>query len=347
MTNETRAMTPLQIPPFPKELELVSDRKSVAVPNEPLIDESVDTVNDFVCREIECRVLDELAPSFYVFCKRRSSHIDALHDYVGTGRNVTITENPGLHLVRNYTMIYIKPIPQCLLNHTFWFRYLAAPSQSNTPSASTNPRPTLSIACRSALGFLRSYAYLIHHESDFRLAQSALLIPQHIDYTAFQHFIQPFRHLSDAVVSPRYHYGHIRLTRLNLAVRILRPRSLGRRSYHPRHWHTAQYLARLAAPVLFLFACVTLILSSMQVGLAAQPAGISGIGMDVEDAWQPFSQISVWFAVVVVLGIMCIACCAVAGIFMYIINRVFVGIKENRAWRRREKVVDEEKDERK
>lgn len=185
-------MSSVQGPPFDQDKELVPNCKAGEVPNEPFIDQSFDAVNEFLCREIECRVLDELAPSFYIFCKRRSSHIDALHDYVGTSRNVTVTEDPGLHLVRNYSMIYIKPIPQCLLNYDFWARYLAQPSQSTNLSSSIDSKPTMSIACRSALGFLRSYAHLIRHESDFLLAQSALLISHNIKYSDFQRFIHPF-----------------------------------------------------------------------------------------------------------------------------------------------------------
>ncbi|KAF2095015.1 hypothetical protein NA57DRAFT_10447, partial [Rhizodiscina lignyota] len=221
----------------------------------------------FIRQEVECRILDELAPYFFIFAKRSASHIDTLHDYVGTRRGITISEDPGLHLVRDHAVFYIKPLPHCLLNYSFWKQYLVPPSSSASSS------PTISTAYRSALGFLRSYGCLIRHESDFRLAQTALLIPQHVSYTTFQHFIQPFRELPDTTVSPRYQYGHIRLTRLNLAVRLLRPVSTGKRfpwPYHRMHWHSDQYLAQFAAPLLFLFACLTLVLSSMQVGLAAQ-----------------------------------------------------------------------------
>lgn len=88
----------------------------------------------------------------------------------------------------------------------------------------------------------------------------------------------------------------------------------------------------------------------MQVALAAQPVGTSGEGgnsVGTEKAWQPFSQVSVWFAVIVISGVICMTCCGLAGVVLYIVNRVFVGMKENRAWLKREKVVDEEKNERK
>lgn len=97
---------------------------------------------------------------------------------------------------------------------------------------------------------------------------------------------------------------------------------------------------------MFLFACLTLVLSSMQVGLAAQPIRLGVEGKNSEgaaEAWTLLPQVSMWFAVIVVVGIVCIAFCAVAGFAIFVVNRVSVGMKENRAWLRGEKVVDEEK----
>lgn len=322
----------VQLPPFAKEVELV--HSDIAVPNEPFIDASPEAVDAFLRREVECTVLDELAPYFFVFTKRRSSHIDTLHDYVSTERSVTISENPGLHLVRNYSIIYLKPVPQCLFNFAFWETYLT-PAEA-IEGEHTYSTTSLSTGCRSAFGLLRTYGHLIQHESDFRIAKRAHLLPEHVSYTEFQHFIQPFRSLPDAVVSPRYHYGHIRLTRLNLAVRIMRPASLGKIFpwyYDRMHWHSGQYLARFAAPLLFLFACLTLILSSLQVGLAAQPDSSN---------WAAFAPSSLWFSIVVIVAILCMGLFVMLGIGTYIVNRICVGYRVNRAWMRKESLRDAE-----
>jgi hypothetical protein len=322
----------VQLPPFAKEVELV--HSDIAVPNEPFIDASPEAVDAFLRREVECTVLDELAPYFFVFTKRRSSHIDTLHDYVSTERSVTISENPGLHLVRNYSIIYLKPVPQCLFNFAFWKTYLT-PTEA-TEGEHTYSTDSLSTGCRSASGLLRTYGHLIQHESDFRIAKRAHLLPEHVSYTEFQHFIQPFRSLPDTVVSPRYHYGHIRLTRLNLAVRIMRPASLGKIFpwyYDRMHWHSGQYLARFAAPLLFLFACLTLILSSLQVGLAAQPNSSN---------WAAFAPSSLWFSIVVIVAILCMGLFVMLGIGTYIVNRICVGYRVNRAWMRKEPLRDAE-----
>src|SRR4051794_21528877 len=70
--------------------------------------------------EVECPVLDEMYPYLYIFTTKSSSHIGPLQDHVGKGRKITVTERPGLHLVRFYATIYVKPIPLCLLNFAFW-----------------------------------------------------------------------------------------------------------------------------------------------------------------------------------------------------------------------------------
>lgn len=330
-------MDSVLIPPFLKEAELVEEQKHrthgyvLPVPNEPFVSEG--DVRAYLLREVECKVLDELSPLFFVFAKRRASHIDALHEYDSTQRAVTISENPGLHLVRNYHVIYCKPIPLCLLNYDFWLKNLT-PNQRVEDVK--NPTKNLSIECKSAIGLIRTYCYLIKHESDFNIAKRVGLLPEHVSYDDFRYFIEPFRHMPDAAVSGRYEYGHIRLTRLNLAVRILRPKGLGKVfpwSYDRMHWHAGQFVGKFAAPLLFFFASLTLILSSMQVGLAAQPVG---------GRWDDFTAVSLWFSIAIIFGIIGVALLVCVGIGGYVVNRVFVGYFVYQRWLRSNKAHDDD-----
>jgi hypothetical protein len=337
-------MSPFIIPPFSKNVELIQTQRDlardspIAVPNEPFISPAFHDVQKYLLKELECKVLDELAPYLYIFAKRRASHVDTLHEYDSTQRTVTVSENPGLHLVRNYHVVYCKPIPHCLLNYDFWTRYLTSPTSSfpisdslhketQSPASSTSPQD-LTTECKASLGLLRSYTFLITHESDFNVARRVGLIPSTVSYTQFQHFIEPFKRIPDSAVSPRYHYGHIRLTRLNLAVRLLRPRALGKTfpwSYDTMHWHAGQFVGRFAAPLLFFFASLTLVLSSMQVGLAAKP---------VEDSahWELLAVVSLWFSVAILFGIVAVAGAVVVGIGGYAFNRMLVGQIVQRKW---------------
>lgn len=61
-----------------------------------------------------------------------------------------IREDPKLHLVWYSDTIYIKPIPQCLLNFEFWRTFLCNPQHAKVSDAASHHT-------RSARGFLRTY----------------------------------------------------------------------------------------------------------------------------------------------------------------------------------------------
>lgn len=257
-------------------------------------------VSEFLGNELRCPVLEELYPHLWLVAKKCGSHIDSLHEQVMKQRVLTVTEKSSLHMIWYYSIIYLKPMPRCLLNYNFWNTYLSPQRQQRSQQLQEQSQAqryeidSLSTICRTALGFLRSYGFLIRYESDFLLAQQANLIPKHLTYTKFQLFIDSFRHLSDEAVAPRYHYGQIRLTRLNYAVRIFRPASTAHClpwHYHEVYWQTGSYIERALAFLLFIFASLSLVLSAMQVMLAARGQG----------PWQEFSRASWGFAVAVII----------------------------------------------
>jgi hypothetical protein len=200
-------MTTINIPPFPQQHELVPDVASPPIPghdipNEPLLTNEEARVHEFLDGELLCPVLDDLYPHLWLVATKLGDHVDPLHEQLAKRRALTVSEKPSLHMVWYYNTIYLKPIPHCLLNYRFWNTYLS--SRSQEPRSRID---SLSTTCRTALGFLRSYSFLIRSESDFLLAQDAKLIPKHLAYTKFQLFIDAFRQLSDEAVALRYHYG--------------------------------------------------------------------------------------------------------------------------------------------
>ncbi|KAI9773190.1 MAG: hypothetical protein M1840_008311 [Geoglossum simile] len=291
-------MAAIQIPPFAKHAEIVPDCAATQpqeqnIPNEPLLSNTASSVSDFLSRELQTPVLDELSPYLWLIAKKSGSHIDPLHEQVIKQRVLTVTEKPGLHMDT-----YLTPKRQEQLGRQEHARHYAIAS--------------LSANCQAALGLLRSYGCLVCYESDFVLAQQANLIPKDITYAKFQIFIDCFRHCTDEAVAPRYHCGQIRLTRLNYAVRILRPVSTGHRFpwyYQELYWQTGSYIERFTAPLLFIFASMSVTLSAMQVVLAARG----------QRAWESFSQASWGFSLAVIISNV-----AIFGITIVMISKVLL-----------------------
>ena len=175
-------------------------------------------------------------------------------------------------------------MPKYLLSYAFW-QYLTA-------------QP----ACvqEAAIGFMRTYSHLVHHESDFALAQEKGLIPRTssgcntedlVTWENFARLIATFEHFGDDSVSPRYSYGELRLTRLN----FYSPIFLRKLTFHHIDAQWGTFLNGLIAPLIAVFAIVSIVLNAMQVGLAA--GGISNI----ELRWVTFINVSRWVSVIVLV----------------------------------------------
>lgn len=238
-------------------------------------------IRSYIQSELQAPVLDQLAPHLWFFSRKSGSHIDPLHKQLSKARKVVLIEDPGLHLVWHENTIYLKPIPIWLLCSAIWDQQLIRLSNIITGNGrSPSPAPLspahYSDLTRSAIGFLRSYSWLIRHPSDFILAQQANLVPEGIDGPDFETFIRTFRTLPDAAVTERYHFGQLRLSRLHLATRLVRPVSVvGTKQrklwwyYHETRWTASQYFRDYLTVLVAVFAVLSLALSGMQVVLAA------------------------------------------------------------------------------
>ncbi len=241
--------------------------------------------------------LDELLPFMrWLFVQTPSyAHIKPLHHQRSHAREIKVTENPGLHLVWYYEMIFIKPIPLYFYSGAFW-EYLE------------NVDPELRRAC---LGFMRSYYLLIQFEIDYREACKLNLIPPKANgkkpsYEQWCEFIKPFAKVGDNKVNRRYHYGELRLSRINRAA-VFRKGSLAYFHIYPQ-W--GSFLEHTLAPIITIFAICSVVLNSMQVGLAAiviEPGSTTG-------TWPKFVSASLWFPVAVMIAIAIILAIALVGI---------------------------------
>ncbi|PYH94025.1 hypothetical protein BO71DRAFT_399200, partial [Aspergillus ellipticus CBS 707.79] len=287
-------------PPFPQQDELNSDlslldnsktpssitgkttRNRTSLPGYPLLSiTSPDEIHAFLSYHLLTPQLDRLHPILWLVGTRKSSHVYPLHRQIVRGREIILAEDPGLHLLWYYDKIYIKPIPRYLLNHAVWQVYLSGP----------HDQPTHDLRS-AALGFMRTYAWLIQSEHDFELARTKGLIPSTISgmhgFTEFLYFIDHFRHIADSDVNLRYRqYGQLRLSRLNLWSKLY----LWEMFYYKVDGQYGAYFARFAPPFLFVFGSVSVALSGMSVVLAVDD------GFDrMPD--RAFAAVSNWFSVV-------------------------------------------------
>jgi hypothetical protein len=245
------------------------------------------TVLRTIYQELSTPILEELYPHLWMVGRRFYSNIDPLHRQAIKGRKLLLSEDAQLHLLWQDDMIYIKPVPTWLLNYQVWQQFLPPSPQQTTGSPvgqqgkgqvclSTASEST---ARKAALGFLRSYTYLIQHQSDFIIAHQHHLIPSNINWAAWSRFSACFRDTKDVDVTNRYHYGQLRLSRLHWAVRLFRPRTASTAwFYYLPHWSTAPFIHSILAPLAFALATLSLVLSAMQilVNLPADDLGFAG-----------------------------------------------------------------------
>lgn len=276
------------------------------VPGEPTVDLTPNKVHDFLIRELNTPVLDEMYTRLWLVARKSGNSIDPLDRQRIKGREIVPTEDIKLHLVWHRDKIYLKPIPICLLNYDFWTAYLPSSAIATSPDRTTGQEClSLKFDRSVAIGFLRSYAFLIQHHTDFTLACQHHLIPDKIDWINWSIFIAHFRPIRDYQVTNRYHYGQLRLSRLNWAVRILRPQSASTTWYYEiPYWSTGPYMERAIAPLIFVFVTLSTILSSMQIVLSVPTDAISFTQLDISQL-QALRR-SFWIFSIMMLLLSCI-----------------------------------------
>jgi uncharacterized membrane protein len=182
-----------------------------------------------------------------------------LHSHIMIGRQVLLSERADLHLIWQANSLYLKPLPDYLMDHSIWRDFLCN---------------DLSLY-QDANGFLYSYMCLICHKSDLKIAHDLGLLSKEIDWqqwTAFSKVV--LSHLDYAGlrnISCRYLYGELRLARLNMIYRFCSKTTSLRtfiRGYQYTYREYSTFLHRNFAWVLTAIVYITIVLTAMQVGLA-------------------------------------------------------------------------------
>ncbi|KAH7232188.1 uncharacterized protein BKA55DRAFT_580788 [Fusarium redolens] len=256
------------------------------LPGCPRINLNDPNMGAYLTKELLTPELNEFEPYLWLVAKQDGTHISSLTEQIVRGRNIIITEKPSLHLVWAHNRIFIKPLPLYLLSRPFWDYYLLS---DKSPIARSSQQDIL----QAANGLLRSYSFLVQHESDFAIAtdEKVRLVPREISYTKFAQLTRLLEGINNKDVSPRFHFGELRLTRLNFWYKVF---LLGF-NYSKVDWQYSAYMARFYAPILFIFAIFSVVLAAMQVNLAvddSQPIA-------VRNAYRGFSNFTLHFILVV------------------------------------------------
>ena len=196
-----------------------------------------------------------------------------------------LTESPDEHLVWHEASIYIKPIPEYLLDFEFWDQELCHNKA----------------LYRSACGLLMSYSWLIRHRSDIRIAHDTGLLPASITYEEWTDFMIEFASHTNALrlADCRYGYGELRLSRLSSLYRV----GVGSRTlrslvdgFMPRSTRYTTFFRRNFAWILVVLVYISVVLSAMQVALATERYSES-------DHFQRFSASAALLSLVFVIGV--------------------------------------------
>lgn len=240
----------------------------------------------FVHHQLDVSRLDRIAR--HLWLAGRIGNVHPLHRQHLLGRQVIVTEQSDLHLLWINVTIFIKPLPGWLLDEDFCKEYI----------------PTSPYLQASANGLLRTYACLITYESDFALAINLRLLPQSTTWRAWQEFVQDsllplcLQH-NKANFAPRYTYGELRLSRINLLYRFLPELKLKYlfRGYHYGSQSYQRFLERNFAWLIAGFAYIALVLTAMQVGLQTTQLQTSAAFNAASAGFTIFSIIVPLFAV--------------------------------------------------
>ena len=237
--------------------------KPSAIPGTPILKVDEDEAA-YLRRELDFSRLDAI---YEKLCwAGRPLNIHPLHRQKMMQRDVLITEQADLHLVWIDHVIYVKPLPAFLLDHSFFEEKLCSES-SHVPQSYYD----------SARGFLLSYAKLVNSEADHRIAVELGLIPN-LPWERWSLFASDIiRKVPELSLTKRFWYGELRLTRLNKIYHLyygsLRGYRFGYNHYRP-------FFESNFGSLLVVFIYLTVALTAMQVVLACSDVD-SGMALQV------------------------------------------------------------------
>jgi hypothetical protein len=200
-------------PPFPSTSSLVTqedlvlpagfnDLTPVARELQPLRAEHRDEVHRFLCAFLDLSRFKALRKMLWLIAIHGAPR--SLYYQKFLRREIVIAEELDLHLVWAKSRIFIKPLPDFLLNYDFWETHISCEPQLH----------------RAACGLLYSYCGLIRFGHDLQVAKDCHLVNANLDYRAWSEFARTtLSNLNVDNIDTRFQYGEMRLHRLDTIYR--------------------------------------------------------------------------------------------------------------------------------
>lgn len=182
----------------------------------------------------------------------RMGHINTLHHQRVLLRNIIPSQCSRLHMVWFGRTIYVKPLPEYLLNLNYYTDFVC---------------PDIELY-GLIVGFLRSYCSLIQSPVDLAIAQDTYLVPKGVTWKQWATLREAVLFRTDASdVNKRFKYGELRLHRLDLIYRFT-GRGL---TYFTVHRTYETYFREYFTLLATAFGFAAVILTAMQVLVAINP----------------------------------------------------------------------------
>jgi hypothetical protein len=183
----------------------------------------------------------------------------ALHRYKMLGMETLPTMQMDLHLLRFSNKLIVKPLGEYMLSHSFWLDYICDNAE----------------LYKTACGFLLSYVWLLTTPLDLKLAHELFLIPSFVTWRWWKTFVAEFARKIDTTaldqVNPRFHFGDLRLGRINSLYRIRHAHTHFVRGYLYGYNRYDVFFQRRFGWSLIVFVFFNLVLAAMQVGASVDP----------------------------------------------------------------------------
>lgn len=182
-----------------------------------------------------------------------------LHRYRMLGLEVLPTQQMDLHLLRFSSRLILKPLAEYMLDHDFWTAHICADESLH----------------KSACGFLTSYVWLLTTPIDLKIAHELFLVPTFVTWTWWKTFVEDVSShinlLALDQVNQRFHYGELRLSRINSIYRIRFGSTHFVRGYLYGYNRYVVFFERKFGWILIVFVFFSLVLAAMQVGASVDP----------------------------------------------------------------------------